>query len=147
MAPEVSLRQSGGSVSATIPKELARRFHLKPGDRIQAIETEDGILLTPFAPTVQQALALASEAAFGAAGVGWPEFFKQERQGLVQLESACGGVGELKSDCCDKASNLALACSSHLVSCSISKTGRQFSIAKQRRQSGNVERYSDLLIQ
>ena len=63
MAPEVTLRQSGGSVSATIPKELARRFHLEPGDRIQAIETEDGILLTPFDPTVQQALALASEAA------------------------------------------------------------------------------------
>lgn len=63
MSPEVTLRQSGGSVSATIPKELARRFHLEPGDRIQAIETEDGILLTPFDPTVQQALALASEAA------------------------------------------------------------------------------------
>ena len=63
MASEVTLRQSGGSVSATIPKELARRFHLEPADRIQAIETEDGILLTPFNPTVQQALALASEAA------------------------------------------------------------------------------------
>lgn len=63
MASEVTLRQSGGSVSATIPKELARRFHLEPGDRVQAIETADGILLTPFDPTVQQALALASEAA------------------------------------------------------------------------------------
>jgi len=63
IAPEVTLRQSGGSVSATIPQETARRFHLEPGDRIQAIETEDGILLTPFDPTVQQALALASEAA------------------------------------------------------------------------------------
>ncbi|MEY3929683.1 MAG: hypothetical protein RLZZ516_1393 [Cyanobacteriota bacterium] len=60
---EVTLRQSGGSVSATIPKELARRFHLEPGDRIQAIKTEDGILLRPFDPTLQQALALASEAA------------------------------------------------------------------------------------
>jgi hypothetical protein len=29
----------------------------------QAIETEQGILLTPFDPTVQEALALASEAA------------------------------------------------------------------------------------
>ena len=63
MASEVTLRQSGGSVSATIPKELARRFHLEPGDRIQAIETEDGILLTPFDPTIQKALSLASEAA------------------------------------------------------------------------------------
>jgi len=63
MASEVTLRQSGGSVSATIPKELARRFHLEPGDRIQAIETEDGIFLTPFDPTIQKALSLASEAA------------------------------------------------------------------------------------
>jgi len=63
MATEVTLRQAGGSVSATIPKELARRFHLEAGDRVQAIETEAGILLTPFDPAVQEALALATEAA------------------------------------------------------------------------------------
>ena len=63
MAIEVTLRQAGGSVSATIPSEMARRFHLAPGDRVQAIETEQGILLTPFDPTVQESLALASEAA------------------------------------------------------------------------------------
>ncbi|MFM8259526.1 MAG: AbrB/MazE/SpoVT family DNA-binding domain-containing protein [Vulcanococcus sp.] len=63
MATEVTLRQAGGSVSATIPKELARRFHLEPGDRVQAIETEEGILLTPFDPAVQEALALATQAA------------------------------------------------------------------------------------
>jgi putative addiction module antidote len=60
---EVTLRRSGGSVSATIPSEMARRFHLAPGDRIEAIETEHGILLSPFNPTLQEALALASEAA------------------------------------------------------------------------------------
>ncbi|MFM8604945.1 MAG: hypothetical protein ACKOBY_05365 [Cyanobium sp.] len=63
MATEVTLRQAGGSVSATIPRELARRFHLQAGDRVQAIETEAGILLTPFDPEVQEALALATEAA------------------------------------------------------------------------------------
>jgi len=63
MAVEVTLRQAGGSVSATIPSDMARRFHLKAGDRIQAIETEQGILLSPFDPDVQKALALASEAA------------------------------------------------------------------------------------
>ena len=63
MAIEVTLRQAGGSVSATSPSEMARRFHLAPGDRVQAIETEQGILLTPFDPTVQESLALASEAA------------------------------------------------------------------------------------
>ena len=60
---EVTLRRSGGSVSATIPSEMARRFHLAPGDRIEAIETEQGILLSPFNPTLQEALAFASEAA------------------------------------------------------------------------------------
>ncbi|MCX5928960.1 MAG: AbrB/MazE/SpoVT family DNA-binding domain-containing protein [Synechococcus sp. LacPavin_0920_WC12_MAG_50_7] len=60
---EVTLRRSGGSVSATIPSEMARRFHFAPGDRIEAIETEQGILLSPFNPTLQEALALASEAA------------------------------------------------------------------------------------
>ena len=60
---EITLRQAGGSVSATIPSELARRFHLQAGDCVQVIETEHGILLTPFEQTVQDALALASEAA------------------------------------------------------------------------------------
>ena len=63
MAIEVSLRRAGGSVSVTIPSEMARRFHLEAGDRIQAIETDQGILLSPFDPEVQHALALASEAA------------------------------------------------------------------------------------
>ena len=63
MASQVTLRQAGGSVSATIPAELARRFHLAPGDRVQAIETEHGILLSPFDPTVEEALALTTAAA------------------------------------------------------------------------------------
>ncbi len=63
MATEVTLRRAGGSVSVTIPSAMARRFHLEPGDRVQAIETEQGILLSPFDPMVQEALALASEAA------------------------------------------------------------------------------------
>ena len=56
MATEVTLRQAGGSGSATIPAAVARRFHLAPGDRVHAIETEQGILLSPFDPTVQKAL-------------------------------------------------------------------------------------------
>jgi bifunctional DNA-binding transcriptional regulator/antitoxin component of YhaV-PrlF toxin-antitoxin module len=57
------LRQAGGSLSATIPAKMARRFHLSPGDRIEAIETEQAILLSPFDPAVEEALALASAAA------------------------------------------------------------------------------------
>jgi|AACY02.2.fsa_nt_gi hypothetical protein len=63
MGIQVTLRQAGGSVSATIPAEMARRFHLSPGDRVQAIDTVLGILLSPFDPAVEEALALASAAA------------------------------------------------------------------------------------
>jgi len=47
MAAEGILSQAGWSVSATIPKQFIRRFHLEPGDRIHAIETEAGIVLIP----------------------------------------------------------------------------------------------------
>jgi putative addiction module antidote len=61
MAREVKLRRTGGSVSATLPKEMADRLHLAAGDSVLAVETEDGILLTPYDPEVEEALALAAE--------------------------------------------------------------------------------------
>ena len=47
MTKEVTLRQAGGSVSATLPKDMADRLRLEAGDRVLAVETDDGILLTP----------------------------------------------------------------------------------------------------
>jgi len=63
MVREVRLRQVGGSIGATLPKDMADRLHLSAGDRMLAVETAEGILLTPYDPTVEQALALASAAA------------------------------------------------------------------------------------
>lgn len=63
MIKDVTLRQAGGSVSATLPKDMAERLHLAPGDRVLAIETEKGILLTPYDPDVERALEIASRAA------------------------------------------------------------------------------------
>jgi putative addiction module antidote len=60
---EVTLRQAGGSVSATLPKDMADRLRLEAGDRVLAVETERGILLTPYDPEAEQALALAAKAA------------------------------------------------------------------------------------
>jgi putative addiction module antidote len=57
MTKKVTLRQMGGSVGATIPKEMAERLHLAPGDEIFAVETEQGILLTPYDPVFDQAMA------------------------------------------------------------------------------------------
>ena len=63
MVKELTLRQSGGSIGATLPKDMAERLHLSAGDRVLAIETDRGILLTPYDPTTERALALASRAA------------------------------------------------------------------------------------
>ena len=63
MVRDVTLRQVGGSVSATLPKDMADRLHLAPGDRVLAIETERGVLLTPYDPTTERALKIAARAA------------------------------------------------------------------------------------
>jgi putative addiction module antidote len=63
MVRDLKLRQAGGSVSATLPKDMADRLHLTPGDRVLAVETGEGILLTPYDPKVEQALEIAARAA------------------------------------------------------------------------------------
>jgi putative addiction module antidote len=56
----LKLRQAGGSISATLPKDMAERMHLAAGDTVLAIETERGILLTPYDPQIEEALTIAS---------------------------------------------------------------------------------------
>lgn len=56
MVRTIIVRQTGTSVSATIPKEMAERLHIGVGDSVFAIETESGVLLTPYDPTTEQAL-------------------------------------------------------------------------------------------
>lgn len=54
----IKLRKAGGSISATLPKVMTERLRLKAGDPMFAVETEEGILLTPFDPEVKRALAV-----------------------------------------------------------------------------------------
>jgi putative addiction module antidote len=63
MVREITLRQVGGSIGATLPRDMAERLHLGVGDRVLAIETDRGILLTPYDPHVEEGLALAADAA------------------------------------------------------------------------------------
>ncbi len=63
MVREITLRQVGGSIGATLPKDMADRLHLEVGDRVLAVETDQGILLTPFDPAVEAGLASAAEVA------------------------------------------------------------------------------------
>ena len=61
MTQEVKLRRAGGSIAATLPKDMADRLKLRVGDTVIAIETDRGILLTPYDPETEEALAIAAE--------------------------------------------------------------------------------------
>jgi putative addiction module antidote len=56
MVKEITLRQAGESVTATLPKEMAERLRVGPGDRMFAVETDSGVLLTPFDPDFRDAV-------------------------------------------------------------------------------------------
>ena len=62
MVRSVKLRQMGGSVGATLPKDMAERLRLAAGDEVLAVETANGILLSPYDPDVEEGLAIAIEA-------------------------------------------------------------------------------------
>ena len=62
MVRNVTLRRMGGSVGATLPKDMAERFHLAPGDEVLAVETASGILLSPYDPVVEEALSIGADA-------------------------------------------------------------------------------------
>ncbi len=61
MVREITLRQAGGSVTATLPKEMAERLQVGPGDRMFAIETENGVLLTPYDPEFHDTMRAFAE--------------------------------------------------------------------------------------
>ena len=48
---------------ATLPKDMADRLRLEAGDRVLAVETERGILLTPYDPETERASRVAAKAA------------------------------------------------------------------------------------
>ena len=56
MVKKVTLRKMGGSVGATLPKDMADRLHIAPGDEVFVVETENGILITPYDPHFQKAM-------------------------------------------------------------------------------------------
>jgi putative addiction module antidote len=56
MVRKVTLRRMGGSIGATLPKEIAERFHLSAGDEVFIVETEDGVLITPYDPEFERAM-------------------------------------------------------------------------------------------
>jgi putative addiction module antidote len=63
MYSTLTLRRTGGSISATLPKDQADRLKLSPGDQVFAVETDRGILLTPYDPAFEKAMKIYSRGA------------------------------------------------------------------------------------
>jgi len=53
---KITLRQVGGSIGATLPKDMADRLKVEVGDEVFVVETEQGILITPYDPTFDAAM-------------------------------------------------------------------------------------------
>ena len=58
MVRQTKIRKTGGSLAATLPKDLAERLHLEAGDTVFIVETERGLLLTPYDPAFERSLEL-----------------------------------------------------------------------------------------
>ncbi len=58
MVKQTKIRQAGGSLAATIPKDMVDRLQLEAGDSVFVVETDRGLLLTPFDPKFEEALDL-----------------------------------------------------------------------------------------
>ena len=57
MVRKIKLRQVGGSIGATLPKDMADRLKVEGGDEVFVVETDQGILITPYDPTFDATMA------------------------------------------------------------------------------------------
>lgn len=56
MTKVITLRKTGGSVSATLPNTMAERMNFSAGDKVFLVEADRGILPTPYDPEFQDAV-------------------------------------------------------------------------------------------
>ena len=63
MVRRITMRQAGGSVSVTIPKDMAERYHMIVGEPGFAIEMDQGLLLTTYDPDFDHAMQVYARVA------------------------------------------------------------------------------------
>ena len=73
LAHAVVVRRSGGSLRITIPRETLARLHVQEGDVLYALETDVGLLLTPYDDRVERHVTR------------WDGFVRRHRKELRQL--------------------------------------------------------------
>lgn len=47
---KTSVRRVGNSLGITLPKGVVENYHLSEGDELTLVETDTGVMLTPFDP-------------------------------------------------------------------------------------------------
>jgi putative addiction module antidote len=47
---KTAVRRVGNGLGVTLPKSVVERFQLGEGDELYLVETEDGVILSPFNP-------------------------------------------------------------------------------------------------
>ena len=57
----LKLRAIGNSVGVVLPKDLLARLKVSEGDNLYAIETKDGIILTPLDPNIAEQLQVGRD--------------------------------------------------------------------------------------
>ncbi|MEO8449474.1 MAG: AbrB/MazE/SpoVT family DNA-binding domain-containing protein, partial [Gemmatimonadota bacterium] len=50
---KIRLRKIGGSIGTTFPKDVTDSLNVQPGDTLNVVRTERGILLTPYDPVFE----------------------------------------------------------------------------------------------
>lgn len=58
---KLKLTTIGTSTGAVFPKELLAQLKLEKGDQIYAVETPEGVLLTPYDPTLESQLEVGRD--------------------------------------------------------------------------------------
>jgi putative addiction module antidote len=57
----LKITKVGNSAAVVLPKELLASLHLQIGDAVFAVQTPDGIRLTPYDPEVEEQMAVMRE--------------------------------------------------------------------------------------
>jgi putative addiction module antidote len=47
---KTSIRRVGNSLGITLPKTVVENYHLREGDELHIVQTQQGLVLTPFDP-------------------------------------------------------------------------------------------------
>ncbi|MBL4693655.1 MAG: transcriptional regulator [Magnetovibrio sp.] len=56
---ELKLRKTGNSLATIWPKETLNRLNVKEGDKLYAVETPHGVMVTPYDPKFEKTMDAA----------------------------------------------------------------------------------------